>query len=214
MKNLPRALLIIGVLILAAFPASSQVGGGISQSGNVTTNDCVKWGPGPSQVQDAGATCGSGGTGNALFGTTTGNTTNDIVTLSNTTVGVKDSGVSITAIPNANVAAAPLPAPGSGATLVAPRSYYVCTTTCTMTIPVPAAGDEFCVMNDDNVSTKITLSNPGTGVQYENTARTAYGTATSGTLVSGGAAGDKICIVGRDATHYLSVSYVGTWVAS
>jgi hypothetical protein len=124
------------------------------------------------------------------------------------------TGTNLTGIPNAAVAAAPLPTPGSGATLAAPRSYYVCTTTCTMTIPVPAAGDEFCVMNDDNVSTKITLSNPGTGVQYENTARTAYGTATSGTLVSGGAAGDKICIVGRDATHYLSVSYVGTWVAS
>jgi hypothetical protein len=29
--------------------------------------------------------------------------------------------------------------------------------------------------------------------------------------VSGGAVGDMVCIVGRDATHYLTPTYVGTW---
>lgn len=38
------------------------------------------------------------GGGNALFGTATGNTTNDIVTMSNTTVGVKDSGTLLSSL--------------------------------------------------------------------------------------------------------------------
>ena len=50
-------------------------------------------------VSGTGSDCGSGGgTGNALFGTTTGNTTNDIVTMSNTTVGVKDSGTLLSSL--------------------------------------------------------------------------------------------------------------------
>jgi hypothetical protein len=106
-------------------------------------------------------------------------------------------------------------APGSGsASVSAPRAYYVCTTTCTITVPVPAAGYEFCILNDDNVSTVITLAAIGSSARYENTARTAYGTAGTGTFVSGGAVGDKICIVGRDSTHYLTVSYNGTWTAN
>jgi hypothetical protein len=109
--------------------------------------------------------------------------------------------------------ATPLSA-GTSITLTAPRGYAVCTTTCTITVPVPAAGDEFCVMNDDNVSTVITLAAIGASARYENTARTAYGTAGTGTLVSGGAVGDKVCIVGRDATHYLTTSFNGTWTAS
>jgi hypothetical protein len=114
-----------------------------------------------------------------------------------------------TGLPNASVAAAPLPTPGSGATLSGPRSYYVCTTTCSVTLPTPAAGYEMCVMNDDNVSTVITLA-AISGVQFENTARTSYKTANT-SIVSGGAVGDKICYLGRDATHWLVASFVGTW---
>ena len=114
-----------------------------------------------------------------------------------------------TGLPNASVAATPLPTPGSGATLAAPRSYYVCTTTCSVTLPTPAAGYEFCVLNDDNVSTVITFA-AISGVQFENTARTSYKTANT-SIVSGGAAGDKLCVLGRDSTHYLVASYVGTW---
>ena len=119
------------------------------------------------------------------------------------------TGTNITNIPNANVLAAPLPTPGSGATLAAPRSYYVCTTTCTVTLPTPAAGYEMCIMNDDNVSTVITLAAVAS-VQFENTARTSYKTANT-SIVSGGAVGDKICYLGRDATHWLVASFVGTW---
>lgn len=99
-------------------------------------------------------------------------------------------------------------------TLAAPRQYFVCTGTCTITPPVPAAGYEFCVMNDDNIATVITFAAIGSSARYENTARTAYGTAGTGTLVSGGAAGDKVCLLGRDSTHYLTASFNGTWVAN
>ena len=101
---------------------------------------------------------------------------------------------------------------GTTVSLSAPREYYVCTGTCTVTPPVPAAGYEFCVLNDDNVSTVVTLAALGGSAQYENQARTAYGTAGTGTAVSGGAVGDKICILGRDSTHYLTPTAAGSWV--
>lgn len=91
---------------------------------------------------------------------------------------------------------------------------FVCTSTCTVTVPVPAAGAQYCVYNDDNVSTVITLSAIGSSARYENTARTAYGTAGTGTFVSGGAVGDAVCIVYRDSTHYSTLSHVGTWTAN
>lgn len=103
---------------------------------------------------------------------------------------------------------------GTSVTLVAPRQYFICTGTCTVTVPVPAAGYEFCIMNDDNVSTAITLSALGSSAMYENTARTAYGTAGTGTLVATAVVGNKVCLVGRDATHYLTVSFNGTWTAN
>lgn len=103
---------------------------------------------------------------------------------------------------------------GTSVTLTAPRQYFVCTSTCTITVPVPAAGYEFCVMNDDNVATVITLSAIGSSARYENTARTAYGTAGTGTFVSSGAAGDKVCLLGRDSTHYLTASFTGSWTAN
>jgi hypothetical protein len=105
-------------------------------------------------------------------------------------------------------------AAGTSVSLTAPREYYVCTGTCTVTPPVPAAGYEFCVMNDDNVATVITLAALGSSSRYEATARTSYGTAGTGTFVSGGAAGDKVCLLGRDSTHYLTVSFNGTWTAN
>lgn len=101
----------------------------------------------------------------------------------------------------------------TGNVFTAPNGYFICTSTCTVTPPVPAAGYQFCVLNDDNVSTVITLGALGSSASYENTARTAYGTAGTGTFISGGAVGDKVCIVGRDATHYSTLAYNGTWTA-
>lgn len=105
--------------------------------------------------------------------------------------------------------ATPLITPGTAPTLIGPRGYAVCTGTCTVSVPVPVAGYEFCVMNDDNVATQITLSALGSSARYENSARTAYGTAGTGTLVVSAAAKNKVCLLGRDSTHYLTVSNDG-----
>jgi hypothetical protein len=122
------------------------------------------------------------------------------------TTGAAFTAAAITA---AQVPATPLVA-GTGAALTGPREYYVCTGTCTPTPPVPVAGYEFCIYNDNNVATAITLQALGSSAMYENSARTAYGTAGTGTLALSAAAANKVCIVGRDATHYSTVSYNGT----
>ena len=107
-----------------------------------------------------------------------------------------------------------LPAAGSSGTFSGSSYIFVCSTTCTITVPVPAAGLQYCAMNGDNVSTVITLSAIGSSARYENQARTAYGTAGTGTLVSGGAVKDSVCILGLDSTHYLFASGNGTWTAN
>lgn len=104
--------------------------------------------------------------------------------------------------------------PGTAHTMTGAADIFVCTSTCTITVPVPVAGRQYCVMNDDNVATVITLSAIGSSSQYENTARTAYGTAGTGTFISSGVVGDMVCLLGRDATHYLTPSFKGTWTAN
>jgi hypothetical protein len=113
-------------------------------------------------------------------------------------------------IPATAVPAVAVPTPGTSITLAAPSGFAICTGTCTVSVPVPAAGYQFCILNDDNVSTAITLSALGSSAQYENSARTAYGTAGTGTLVLSAAPANMVCIVGRDSTHYLTTNYVGT----
>lgn len=108
------------------------------------------------------------------------------------------------------------PAPltiGTSGSITGSYGYYVCTSTCSITLPAPAAGDQFCIRNDSAATTVITIA-AITSVQFERTTFNGYGTATTGTMVSGGALGDKICLVGRDATHYLVGTYIGTWTNS
>jgi len=125
---------------------------------------------------------------------------------------------SVATISSATIVASDLPAipatSGTSITLSDNSRIYTCTNTCTITVPVPAAGVQYCVRNGNNVTTVITLAALGSSAMYENTAGTAYGTAGTGTLVSGGAANDKICIVGLDSTHYQTWSFNGTWTAS
>ena len=130
-------------------------------------------------------------------------------------LGTPSSGsmANLTGLTAAQIPAVNLPTPGATCTFTANSTICVATTTATITVPVPAAGYQFCVLNDDNVSTVITLSAIGSSARYENTARTAYGTAGTGTFVSGGAVGDAVCLLGRDSTHYLTVSYSGFWTA-
>lgn len=109
----------------------------------------------------------------------------------------------------AEIPVTPLATPGTSITLSGPRGWAVCTSTCTVTLPVPSAGYEFCIVNDNNVSTAITLAALGSSAMYENSARTAYGTAGTGTLVVAAALKNKVCVLGRDSTHYLLMSADG-----
>ncbi|HWF09475.1 MAG TPA: hypothetical protein VG297_13490 [Bryobacteraceae bacterium] len=106
------------------------------------------------------------------------------------------------------------PAPGTSVTLSGNSEIFVCTGACTVSVPVPSAGVQYCVVNDDNASSAITLSALGSAAMYETQGRTGYGTAGTGTMVSSGQAGDSICIVGRDSTHYLTVASTGSWTAN
>lgn len=103
---------------------------------------------------------------------------------------------------------------GTTISLVGPRQDSYCTSTCTVTIPAPINGYKFCIYNGDNVSTVITLAALGSSARYENTARTAFGTAGTGTFISTGAVKDFVCIEGLDATHYITTSSNGSWTAN
>lgn len=99
---------------------------------------------------------------------------------------------------------------GTSRTLANAAEIIVCTSTCTVTPPgTLTAGMQFCVQNDDNVSTVITLA-AVTAVQYEATARTSYGTANH-TMTSAGAVKDQICMVAVSTTKLNVFSSVGTW---
>lgn len=85
-----------------------------------------------------------------------------------------------------------------------------CTGTCTVTVPPPAKDLQFCVMNDVGVSTVITLAALGSGNMYSKTDRSAYGTANTA-ATSPGLIGDFICLLGRDATHYIVTANSAGW---
>lgn len=142
----------------------------------------------------ATGTVNSGTTGNCAYYAASG-------------AAVSDVGKPCNAVPGTAV-------PGTSTTLSGNSQIFTCTSTCTITVPVPALNVQYCVMNDDNVATVITLAAIGSSARYENQARTAYGTAGTGTLVSAGVVKDFVCILGRDSTHYLFASGGGTWTAN
>lgn len=99
---------------------------------------------------------------------------------------------------------------GTARTLANAAEIIVCTSTCTVTPPASAtAGQQFCVQNDNNVSTVITIA-AVSGVQYEVTARTSYKAANTA-IASSGAVGNQICYVAVSATKWNVFSYTGTW---
>jgi hypothetical protein len=100
-------------------------------------------------------------------------------------------------------------ATGTSHTFAGSSDTFECTGTCTITMPTPTGGEQYCVRNANNVATVITISGLAS-VQYENTNFTSYKAANT-SIVSGGAAGDKVCYVGKDGTHYDLFSFNGTW---
>ena len=94
--------------------------------------------------------------------------------------------------------------------MTAPREYFFCTTAtaCSVTLPVPAAGYEFCIRSDNNVSTAITLA-ARTSIYYELPARTGWGSSGAALASTGAAVTNQICVVGYDGTHYAILSSTG-----
>ena len=88
-------------------------------------------------------------------------------------------------------------------TVVAPYTTVICTSTCNVTPLVPSTTIpiELCVLNEPGVSTVITM-NAVASTSYPKADNSGFGTANTGTMVSNGANGNKVCLIGQDATHY------------
>jgi len=112
-------------------------------------------------------------------------------------------------IPNANVAPITFVSGSGSATLVAPRQYYECTAACTLTLPPPQNGYEFCIRNKTNTAAVITLA-AIPSVAFELTNQTAY-KAVNTAIASGGTITDRVCYVGDGTTAYDVFSFAGTW---
>jgi hypothetical protein len=114
------------------------------------------------------------------------------------------------AIPAADLPSTPSSIGATTHTMTAPREYFFCTTAtaCSVTLPVPAAGYEFCVRSDNNVSAAITLAGR-TSIYYELPARTGWGTVSAALVSSGAAVDNQVCVIGYDATHYAIMSSKG-----
>jgi len=77
-------------------------------------------------------------------------------------------------------------------------------------LPTPVAGLQICI-GDYQAQTHAVSAVPGTGVTiyYKGVAGT---TSSSTGIVSGGAAGDFICMEGTDSTTYMAIGAgYGTW---
>ena len=88
--------------------------------------------------------------------------------------------------------------------------YYNNTaSTYSWTLDAPTAGKQYCFGNYSARTGALTItSTTSVYIVYKG----ANGTVTTGTLVSGGAAGDFICLVGVDSTHYMAAGAgYGTW---
>ncbi len=101
----------------------------------------------------------------------------------------------------------------TGNVVTAPREYFYCTASCTVTPPsTPVVGSEFCIINKAGTTGVITVGG-NTSIFYAKTDGSGYG-SSGGTLTSGGAAGDMVCLVGYDSTHYETPNFRGVWTAS
>ena len=101
---------------------------------------------------------------------------------------------------------------GSPYSLAGVTGFYYNNTASTYswTLDAPTAGKQYCFGNYSARTGALTItSTTSVYIVYKG----ANGTVTTGTLVSGGAAGDFICLVGVDSTHYMAAGAgYGTWV--
>lgn len=190
-------------------PTGGQKGAGTLNATNLYVN-------GTAVAAGGSGTVGSGTTGQiatyASSGTAVGGASAIPSGITATTQSVNDNSTKL-----ATTAYVDRPIPtttGTTHTFAGKADIFLCTTTCTMTMPVPSAGVEYCAQNDVGVSTVITFSAIGSSAAYGKTDQSAYGTSGTGTAISGGAVGDRICFIGKDSTHYNTASSGGTWTMS
>lgn len=145
----------------------------------------------PSSANLLAALTDETGSGSAVFGTAP--------TISNPTISnpvITGSAVTFTS--------------GTSRTIANASEIIVCTSTCTVTPPgTLTAGGQFCVRNDTNSATVITLA-AVTNIVYEATSRLTSGSANK-SMTSGGVATDQICMVAVSTTKYEVFSSTGTW---
>ena len=101
---------------------------------------------------------------------------------------------------------------GSPFTLLGITGYYWNNSGAAYTfqLDVPVAGKQYCFGNYTGETHAITVKS--TGSVYIVYKGANGGSGTSGTLVSGGAAGDFVCMEGVDSTHYMVTGAgYGTW---
>ena len=190
--------------------AGATVGPFGSVSGNVTgpasstTNDLASY------ADTTGKIIADSGIARTNINQTTGSVTSGHLTQYNG-LGKLTSDSGIVA---ANVGLVPTSTGSStGNTLTGPVEFFQCTAGCTVTPPAPVAGYQFCVWDKPGTSGVIILG-ALSGITYSSQTRSGYGTANTGTLTSGGASGDEICIVAPDGTHYDVLGSTGTWTGT
>ncbi len=193
--SLVAALLVCALFVTAQFTpppgagsgtvtsiaTTSPLGGGtITTSGTLTCTTCV--------------VASSPGAGIAHFAGSTQTVTSSAVSLTADVTGV---------LPAANIGVAATVVNSGTISIPSGNSVLViCTSTCAVPVPVPALGYQICAKNIAGGSTVITLSALGSSAMYPKSDDSGYGTAGTGTMVSSAATGNKVCLIGRDATHY------------
>lgn len=106
-------------------------------------------------------------------------------------------------VPAANIGVAATVVNSGTITIPSGNSVLViCTSTCSVPAPVPALGYQICAKNIAGGSTVITFSALGSSAMYPKSDDSGYGTAGTGTMVSSAATGNKVCLIGKDSTHY------------
>jgi hypothetical protein len=100
---------------------------------------------------------------------------------------------------------------GSPYSLAGATGFYWNNTASAFTwdLDAPTAGKQYCFGNYSARSGALTItSTTSVYIVYKG----AAGTVTTGTLVSAGALGDFVCLVGVDSTHYMAAGAgLGAW---
>ena len=113
----------------------------------------------------------------------------------------------------ADLPATPLPTPSGAFSVTLPHGYGICTTTCTIAVPLPtAAGQDFCVTNAVGASTAMTFTGIST-MYYSKPDRSAYGTV-AGSFTVTAAAGNQVCMRSADTTHWDITNITGAGTAN